>query len=61
MTNCYELCSIYQDCQLKWYCGERGEEQVCCPLCCIFYDCNPHLEGFIFKDRLNEHRKHKKE
>lgn len=61
MTNCCELCSIYWDCQLKWYRGEQGEEQVCCPLCRIFYDCNPQLKGFIFKDRLNEHRKHKKE
>jgi hypothetical protein len=28
---------------LKWYRGERGEEQVCCPLCRLFYDCNPEI------------------
>lgn len=43
MTHCCELCSIYWDCQLKWYRGERGEEQTCCPLCRLFYDCNPEI------------------
>ena len=43
MTHCCELCSIYNDCQLKWYRGEKGEEQFCCPLCRLFYDCNPEI------------------
>jgi len=43
MTHCCELCTLYWDCQLKWYRGERGEEQVCCPLCRLFYDCNPEI------------------
>ena len=56
MTNCCELCSIYQGCQLKWYRGERGEGQFCCPLCRLFYDCNPEIAETWIED---EERKEK--
>jgi len=59
MTHCCELCSIYWDCQLKWYRGERGEEQVCCPLCRLFYDCNPEIADAKIEEE--EHHKHKKD
>lgn len=64
MTHCCELCSIYWDCQLKWYRGERGEEQTCCPLCRLFYDCNSEiadagLDREEDKGDKDKHKKHK--
>ena len=57
MTHCCELCSLYWDCQLKWYRGERGEEQVCCPLCRLFYDCNPEIAEANIKERQKKGKK----
>lgn len=56
MTHCCELCSIYWDCQLKWYRGERGEEQTCCPLCRLFYDCNPEIADAGVEHEEDEHK-----
>jgi len=60
-TNCCELCSIFWDCQLKWYRGERGEEQLCCPLCRLFYDCNPEIAESGIKMEEDKHHRHKKD
>lgn len=62
MTHCCELCLIYWECQLKWYRGERGEEQKCCLLCRLFYDCNPEIiEANIEKEEgKNRHKKQDK-
>lgn len=61
MTHCCELCSIYWDCQLKWYRGELDEEQFCCPLCKLFYDCNIEIaEAKIeHEERKEEPKKNK--
>ena len=59
MTHCCELCSIYWDCQLKWYRGERGEKQVCCPLCRLFYDCNPEIADANVEEKENKNNKTK--
>ncbi|MFQ5952827.1 MAG: hypothetical protein ACE5JK_05420 [Candidatus Omnitrophota bacterium] len=31
--HCCEKCQNYWTCESKWYRGERGEENICCPLC----------------------------
>jgi len=36
---CCDKCQIYWTCETKWYRGERGEENVCCPLCNNFGSC----------------------
>ena len=57
LTHCCELCSIYWECQLKWYRGERGEEQFCCPLCSLFYDCNSEIADARMENE--GHKSHK--
>jgi len=37
--NCCETCQIYWTCETKWYRGEKGEENVCCPLCNYYRVC----------------------
>ena len=37
--NCCETCQIYWTCETKWYRGEKGEENVCCPVCNYFLVC----------------------
>ena len=37
--NCCETCQIYWTCDTKWYRGEKGEENTCCPICNYFKVC----------------------
>lgn len=37
--NCCETCHIYWTCERKWYRGEKGEENICCPLCNYYKSC----------------------
>jgi len=37
--NCCETCQIYWTCETKWYRGERGDENICCPVCNYFKIC----------------------
>ena len=37
--NCCETCQTYWSCETKWYRGERGEENACCPACNYFKVC----------------------
>ena len=37
--HCCESCHLYWTCELKWYRGERGEENICCTLCLYSQAC----------------------
>ena len=37
--NCCESCQVYWTCETKWYRGEKGEENICCPVCSYFLAC----------------------
>ena len=37
--NCCETCQVYWTCETKWYRGEKGEENVCCPVCTYYAIC----------------------
>jgi len=37
--HCCESCQYYWTCELKWYRGERGEENICCTLCRYYQAC----------------------
>jgi len=37
--HCCEKCQLYWTCETKWYRGERGEENICCPLCNFYKVC----------------------
>ncbi|MCX5667600.1 MAG: hypothetical protein NTY34_04730 [Candidatus Omnitrophica bacterium] len=37
--NCCETCQVYWTCEAKWYRGEKGEENACCPVCNYFRVC----------------------
>jgi len=37
---CCETCRLYWTCETKWYRGEKGEENLCCPLCSYFKECS---------------------
>lgn len=37
--NCCETCQIYWTCETKWYRGERGDENICCPVCNYYKIC----------------------
>jgi len=41
MTQCCERCQYWGNCDIKWYRGERGEEQLCCNRCGSYDECNP--------------------
>jgi len=36
---CCEKCQIFWTCETKWYRGERGEEDLCCPVCNFYREC----------------------
>jgi hypothetical protein len=38
---CCEKCQVYWTCETKWYRGERGEENICCPICNFYPVCHP--------------------
>jgi len=37
--HCCETCQVYWTCETKWYRGERGEENLCCPVCNYYRVC----------------------
>ena len=37
--HCCEKCQVYWTCETKWYRGERGEENICCPVCNFYNIC----------------------
>jgi len=37
--HCCEKCQLYWTCETKWYRGEKGEENICCPLCNFYKVC----------------------
>jgi hypothetical protein len=37
--NCCETCQVYWTCETKWYRGEKGEENICCPVCNYYKVC----------------------
>lgn len=37
--NCCETCQVYWTCETKWYRGEKGEENICCPICNYYKVC----------------------
>ena len=37
--NCCETCQVYWTCETKWYRGEKGEENICCPVCNYYRVC----------------------
>jgi len=37
--NCCETCQVYWTCETKWYRGEKGEENICCPVCNYYKIC----------------------
>lgn len=42
--HCCEKCQLYWTCETKWYRGERGEENICCPLCNFYKVCTNECE-----------------
>ena len=46
---CCEKCQIYWTCETKWYRGERGEENICCPLCNFYKVCINETGSSVFK------------
>jgi len=42
-TICCMNCHLWGSCETKWYRGEKGEGQVCCPICKQFFQCNPNF------------------
>ncbi len=36
---CCTTCQIYWTCDTKWYRGEKGEEDICCPRCNYHKEC----------------------
>ena len=42
--NCCEICQVYWTCETKWYRGEKGEENVCCPVCNYFITCGENAK-----------------
>ena len=51
--NCCETCQVYWTCETKWYRGEKGEENICCPVCNYFRVCGAE------KDKHNKESKPK--
>jgi len=43
--NCCETCQVYWTCETKWYRGEKGDENVCCPVCNYYKLCLDKLVG----------------
>jgi len=39
MMHCCEKCQVYWTCETKWYRGEKGEENICCPVCNYYRVC----------------------
>jgi len=37
--HCCEKCQVYWTCETKWYRGEKGEENICCPVCNYYRIC----------------------
>ena len=37
--HCCTDCQIYWTCETKWYRGERHEENICCPICNYYKEC----------------------
>jgi hypothetical protein len=42
--HCCETCRVYWTCETKWYRGERGEENLCCPVCIYYRVCLDKLK-----------------
>jgi hypothetical protein len=42
--NCCETCQVYWTCETKWYRGEKGEENICCPVCNYYRVCLDKLK-----------------
>jgi hypothetical protein len=42
--NCCETCQVYWTCETKWYRGEKGEENICCPVCNYYRVCLEKLK-----------------
>jgi hypothetical protein len=42
---CCEKCQLYWTCETKWYRGERGEQNICCPLCNFYKICINEVGG----------------
>jgi len=51
--HCCEKCQIFWTCETKWYRGERGEENICCPVCNFYREC-------LKKFKANESKNAKK-
>jgi len=43
--NCCETCQVYWTCETKWYRGEKGEENICCPVCNYYKICLDKVKG----------------
>ena len=41
---CCEKCQIFWTCETKWYRGERGEENICCPVCNFYRECRTKIK-----------------
>lgn len=39
ILHCCEKCQVYWTCETKWYRGERGQENICCPVCNYYRIC----------------------
>jgi len=37
--HCCEKCQVYWTCETKWYRGEKGQENICCPVCNYYRVC----------------------
>ena len=58
---CDQDCRLWNSCETKWYRGERGEEQVCCPIEEGFYHYNPdfpHHNSTEYTQKLIEVIRH---
>lgn len=42
--NCCETCRVYWTCETKWYRGEKGEENLCCPICNYHKECSDKIK-----------------
>ena len=42
---CCERCQVFWTCELKWYRGERHEENLCCERCDYYRVCLDKLAG----------------
>jgi len=49
--HCCEKCQVYWTCETKWYRGEKGQENACCPVCNYYRACLEEQKKANVKER----------